>query len=608
MDSSDEQAALEQTARQRVLDAISRREVADFSSLPDGARRLSAEFLQGLISGTDDASGNLCCALRIRGAKIKGPLRPPASGGNTPRVPLQFWDCHFDSVVDLSGADLLVLRIVDSTLPAFIGASLQVSADLDLSGSEFTGVCDFHSELTHVSDGCIHLANARIGGNLVLASTKNARFTARATVRLDGTRVDGELQLAGAQLEGDGKPAISARSVVIGGNVDLTPGGGHRFEAHGEVIFAAAQIVGDLRCSGARLLNPGGRALHCEDLKVESVALSADAQGHPFESRGRLNFLTAVIGGSFFMNHARLSPGPDFSGLLSRGGPVALNLQQARISNAIGISNVGALDDDGDAAKTGGSLKPVRGWFLLTGIEINALFDEVDTAWPEYGFLDLGGASYARLSHVGGGNVIDKRIGWLRRQYPGGKPDAARFRPQPYEQLSRVLRESGLTREANAVAVEKIRMRLAAKVDAPLARLLPRLLMLVSHYGYSSGRAIVSFLMFVLFGAAMYTAALFLFQQPFVPVESEAEPVTYTLAFNLAEQTLEQGCPGLSMLHYALDSALPVIDLGQDQRCRFTPTGPARWLWLLLHSLYVIAGAALSAVVVLTLTGVLRED
>ena len=33
-----------------------------------------------------------------------------------------------------------------------------------------------------------------------------------------------------------------------------------------------------------------------------------------------------------------------------------------------------------------------------------------------------------------------------------------------------------------------------------------------------------------------------------------------------------------------------------------------RWFWLLLHSIYVITGAALSAVVVLTLTGVLRQD
>ena len=48
--------------------------------------------------------------------------------------------------------------------------------------------------------------------------------------------------------------------------------------------------------------------------------------------------------------------------------------------------------------------------------------------------------------------------------------------------------------------------------------------------------------------------------------------------------------------------------LGQDDFCRFVPDGPARWLWLTLHSLFGLFGAALSAVVVLTLTGLLRRD
>ena len=132
--------------------------------------------------------------------------------------------------------------------------------------------------------------------------------------------------------------------------------------------------------------------------------------------------------------------------------------------------------------------------------------------------------------------------------------------------------------------------------------------MLVSNHGYSTSRAVLSFLIFVLFGTAMYATALFAFQQPFVPVESPPEPVTYRLAFDLAELTTTEGCPGLDVIHYALDAALPVIDLGQDMRCRFTPEGPGQWIWLLLNSVYVIAGAALSAVVVLTLTGVLRQD
>jgi hypothetical protein len=151
-------------------------------------------------------------------------------------------------------------------------------------------------------------------------------------------------------------------------------------------------------------------------------------------------------------------------------------------------------------------------------------------------------------------------------------------------------------------------MRLASRVDKPLARFFPNLLMLISHHGYSTGRAVVSFVLFVLLGALMYGTALFVFGQPFLPVENPPEPVTYRYAFGLLQRVTESGCPGLDVLHYALDAALPVIDLAQDQRCRFTPQGPLRSLWLLLHSAYVIAGAALSAVVVLTLTGVLRRD
>jgi hypothetical protein len=362
-------------------------------------------------------------------------------------------------------------------------------------------------------------------------------------------------------------------------------------------------------CDGAKLSNPDGRALHCEDLKVESVFLTSDdAMSLPFEARGRLNFLTAVIGGSFFLSNARLAPGPDYTGLLRTGGPVVINLQQARVSNALAVRNVGALADDDVSPSLDEALVPARGWFLLTAAQLTSILDDCDTGWPAPGYLDLDGATYERIRHIGSGNLATKRIEWLRRQFPDGIPSAASFRPQPYEQLSRVLRQHGLAREANTIAVEKIRMRLAARVDGPWARIFPNLLMLISQYGYSTSRAVVSFLAFVLLGTAMYATALFGFGQSFLPVESDPEPVTYQFAFGALQATAERGCPGLHVMHYALDAALPVIDLAQDMRCRFTPGGAWRWLWLLLHSLYVITGAALSAVVVLTLTGVLRQD
>lgn len=607
--SANETGDFEEAARRRLLEAIDARRVADFSSLPEQERRLPAEILQRLLSGTDGERGAPVSALRIRGAHIRGPLLPPSGTGSGERAVIHFRECRFDDVVDLSGAEFLVLRFVDCSLSAFIGASIRVTADLDLSGSQFTGVGEHESELTHVDSTAVDLTNARIGGRLNLSSTAKSRFSTAAIVRLDSARIEGNVSFAGARLDGGGTEALSARSMIVGGNVDLKTAHGWRCEAFGELAFVAAQITGDLNCGGTSLSNPEGRALHCEDLRVESVFLTAsDDPEFPFEARGRLNFLSAVVGGSLFMTNARLAPGPDYTGLLRKGGPIAINLQQARISNALGLRNIGALDNSAPATLAANERIPVQGWFLLTGTQVTSILDDVETGWPASGFLDLEGASYDRLRQIVPGEITERRIKWLRRQYPEGIPDAKSFRPQPYEQLSRVLRQHGQSREANAIAVEKIRMRLAARVERPWARVFPRLLMLVSHYGYSSSRAVLSFLVFVLLGAAMYATALFAFDQPFVPVESDPAPVTYTFAAGLLLAEVESGCPGLDVMHYALDAALPVIDLAQDLRCRFTPEGPFRWLWLLLHSLFVIAGAALSAIVILTLTGVMRQD
>jgi len=293
--------------------------------------------------------------------------------------------------------------------------------------------------------------------------------------------------------------------------------------------------------------------------------------------------------------------------MLGQGGPVAINLQQIRVSNAMVFLTVGALEPDG-SLQDAGEIRPVEGWFMLAGARMNTLIDHMGTGWPAPGYLDIDGATYQRIRHVDGGDLVARRITWLRKQFPGGRPCPGNFRPQPYEQLTRALRESGLTREADEIAVEKIRMRLAARVDQPWKRLFPLLLMLISHHGYSTSRAVYTFIIFVLFGALMYTAAVSSFDQPFFPFEQPPEPTSYVLPLGLSEVAVPLGCPGLDTLHYALDFALPVINLGQDSFCRFVPTGQYRWLWLILHSLYGLFGAALSAVVVLTLTGVLRRD
>src|SRR5262245_57806543 len=258
-------------AERHLLAAIAADVVADFSTRPPAQRRLSAAFLEALISGADEVDRVvLRGALRIRGAEIIGRLRPlrRERAGFTA---LLFWSCQFDGPVDLSGGDFLSLRFVDCTMPAFIGASLTTKADLDLSGSRFAGVEDYACELADVGTCAIHLSNARVGGRLAISATAQVRSTMNGIVRLDGARVDGDVCIEGALIDGRGDAAVNARSMIVGGNVNFGWSGDCRFEALGEVSLAAARITGDLIMRGAKLSNANGRALHCEDLRVESV-------------------------------------------------------------------------------------------------------------------------------------------------------------------------------------------------------------------------------------------------------------------------------------------------------------------------------------------------
>ncbi|MEQ9464868.1 MAG: hypothetical protein RJQ10_14485, partial [Haliea sp.] len=157
-------------SEQRVLDAIADRGVADFTAEPAAARRLHGAFIEALISGSQPGIPQLCCPLRLRGAEIIGPIRALPAAGNGVAMTLLFRECRFDSPVDFSGGDFLSLRLVHCTLPALIGISLTTRADLDLSGSQFSGVTDYLSDLGEVGDCAVYLSHAHIGGRLLLSA------------------------------------------------------------------------------------------------------------------------------------------------------------------------------------------------------------------------------------------------------------------------------------------------------------------------------------------------------------------------------------------------------------------------------------------------------
>ncbi len=79
-----------------------------------------------------------------------------------------------------------------------------------------------------------------------------------------------------------------------------------------------------------------------------------------------------------------------------------------------------------------------RGHADLTAATIGAIDDE-QTSWPKTGDLLLNRCQYGAF--IGGPADAESRLDWLSRQTPDRwKAD---FWPQPYEQLSMVLREMG---------------------------------------------------------------------------------------------------------------------------------------------------------------------
>lgn len=611
MDEFSEPEALEPGESERqVLRAAQLGNWARFS----GGRRaqpIGAMFLRLLVAGMRAEWHVGPEGVRIRGAHITGPLnlvdvRGPG-GGALPS--LVFVECTFDHPVVVSGASFRALSFCRCAVPALAGSGLRLEADLDLTGSHFGAMGQEETGEDGVSV-TIDLDRARIGGRIVMASDEAARFCVTGLVCLVSARIGGDLVANGARLDGAGGPALNAGAIEISGDAVFNMSAGTRFEAIGEMRFPAARIQGDLIMAGAHLSHAGGRALHGEDIVVEGVFLRREGTT-PFEVEGRINFLSATIGGNLVMIGGRLSPGPDYDGAVSVGGPICLNLQQTRISNALILLDIGARRPGENKISTlewDSSRQDVEGWFLLNGTRVGTIADDPNTGWPAHGYLDLDGLSYTYLRTRSGSDIASVRLEWLRRQYRNGTPDSMNYRPQPFEELARMLREHGRAEEADRVAIEKIRMRLAARVGDKRTRFLPHLLMVLSCHGYSSSRALLSFILFIALGTVFYALALWGFDQPFLPVEVNPVPTHYVIFSDWLVSDHSQGCPGLALPQYALDVALPVVELGQTSLCRFAPQGSFMWLWLALHALYAIFGAALSAIVVLTLTGVLRRD
>lgn len=242
-----------------------------------------ADLARGGERGRVDAAFIRRCCLELRdqidprginarNAVIVGRL--DLAGLEVP-FPLRFDGCDFESAPVFDGAQLheLALTACDR-LPGLLANGVRVRRDLDLSRSRITG--GYSTSASTSKRSAIWLCESDIGGRLLCVDTVIDadgersiqadrmhvsgtvrllhQFAAVGEIRLLGVRIDGSLDLTGAQVESATGPAMDLADAIIGGSLFLiSDSAGRRPMIRGRIDMGSARISGQLLIRNATL-------------------------------------------------------------------------------------------------------------------------------------------------------------------------------------------------------------------------------------------------------------------------------------------------------------------------------------------------------------------
>ncbi|WP_296427128.1 hypothetical protein [Yoonia sp.] len=401
------------------------------------------------------------------------------------------------------------------------------------------------------------------------------------------------LKLHGLYLNRSTLPSgLNAQGVQVGGDVFL-----RGLKAKGAVSLSGAAITGQLACEGATLENADGPALNLQRAQVGGgVFLSG------LTAKGAVSLSGAAITGQLDCEGATLE---------NADGP-ALNLQRASVKGGFLWRNV----------------KAVTGRVNLSSAHFADLADDA-ASWDKCNDLTMVGLTYDVLH---GSTDVLERLDWLKK---GAKNDGG-FHPQPYEQLAKVLRESGHRAEAREILIAKereqrktVRARRCHKRHWLKSILSPRnigstIVDIVFRetvgYGYKPHRSI--FLLVFLISLGAYVAAKAWDAGDFAPNSDvilnsagwQALADDRTAYPNPAATWSDPLGPGqdyetFQPVAYAVDIVIPIIALGQETA--WSPSTNRGWwgrqLWWLEWCLTAL-GWIVTAIGAAAVTGVIRRD
>lgn len=512
-------------------------------------RTLRASLLVWLCTDVDANQYLTYRGLRIAGAKIEGSLNLQFAILD---FPLVFYRCVFDQSILLDGAklkhlDLSGAYIFNASLEAggvqvennvFLSNGFHVSGRVCLLGASIGGnlQCNRGRFDNPIGDALL-AQSAEIKGNILL----NDGFHASGQVWLLGAKIGGNLDCSGGRFKGCGGYALMAKSAVIGDNIylsktfcasgqvllsDITIGGSlicdeGKFETHyqealmaeraeikgdvllrkfshcgGPLCFLGATIGGNLDFSGSRINNSSGDALVAQRAQINGTVFLRNG----FSASGRVLLSDVTIGGDLDCDNGSFdNPGVDQYALLAESTKIKGNVLLRQNFKALGIvSFYNATVGGGIYIENNISLRDSEPTILdLQFATIRTLSDTKDS-WPKNGNLRIYGFSYEIIDQKSSFSSSE-RLDWIRLQN-----QKEIFSPQPYEQLAKVLKDSGHTHEATEVLIAKYDDIRKYGQLGRLSRFWNRFLGITIAHGYKSHRALWTSLFIIGFGAVLF--------------------------------------------------------------------------------------------------------
>jgi len=494
-------------------------------------------------------------------------------------------------------------RTADGLGAALIGENVDVGGDVFLrdgfaaegevwfEGAHIRGDIDIEGGTIRNEGGeALMLCDTDIGG-AITGRVREGNFKAVGRVSLEGARIGRNLNLRGAEISnprkkngsprrGDYDTAVDAASVSVGGAALF-----HGANIKGELFLADARIQGYLAFGGGRYINGGHWAIRAPNLRVGGnlTFKLADSGYAPLGQK------TVIEGGAKF-DRAQIDSALAWAALELRGpGPdgakgALFSFADARIGGPLQAQNLVTQQDAHIDA---------------SGASCAALDDDLKTGWGMDGArLDLHGFAYRRFEAKE--ERWRQRLHWLKRS----RRDGERFSPQPFAQAAQVYARAGLREDARRILLAQHDMRTLRASSGPMTWALSSAFGLVAGYGLAPIRIARALVLFIALGVA--GALIMNAQGALVRADGKA-------------------CNGaVEPALYAIDVALPVIDLGQESRCAPGRTARAElspgieiantdWrlfeggaLWRWAHALYALLGAVLTALAVITFSGVMK--